>query len=253
MPLLAVNVSVYVPLLPAAGDPLSVPVPFALGVNVTPLGSAPDSLRVGAGVPVVVTVNVAAAPIANELLFALVIVGAWSTVNVKACEAGVPTPLLAVNVKEYVPPVPAAGVPLSAPVPFPLSAKVTPLGSVPVSVSAGVGDPVVVTVNVAAAPIANVVLLALVITGAAAAVTVKLAPLLATPLTVTTTLPVVAPVGTVVAMVVEFQLDAVAAVPLKVTVLLPCEEPKFAPVMVTCVPAGPEVVERLVIAGPPRV
>jgi hypothetical protein len=100
MPLLAANVRVYVPLVPAAGDPPSVPVPLALVVNVTPLGSAPDSLSEAVGVPVVVTVNVEDTPIANVVLFALVIVGAWSTVNVKACEAGVPTPLLAVNVNQ---------------------------------------------------------------------------------------------------------------------------------------------------------
>jgi hypothetical protein len=100
MPLLAVKVRGYVPLVPAAGVPLSVPVPLALAANVTPLGSAPDSVREGAGVPVVVTVNVAATPTANVVLFALVIAGAWSTVNVKDCEAGVPTPLLAVNVNE---------------------------------------------------------------------------------------------------------------------------------------------------------
>jgi hypothetical protein len=100
IPLLAVKVRGYVPLVPAAGVPLSVPVPLALAANVTPLGSAPDSVREGAGVPVVVTVNVAATPTANVVLFALVIAGAWSTVNVKDCEAGVPTPLLAVNVNK---------------------------------------------------------------------------------------------------------------------------------------------------------
>jgi hypothetical protein len=51
--------------------------------------------------------------------------------------------------------------------------------------------------------------------------TVKLAPLLATPLTVTTTLPVVAPPGTVTVMLVAFQLLTVAGVPLNFTVLLP--------------------------------
>jgi hypothetical protein len=45
-------------------------------VNVTPVGSAPVSLRVGAGVPVAVTVNVPAVPTANAALFALVMVGA---------------------------------------------------------------------------------------------------------------------------------------------------------------------------------
>jgi hypothetical protein len=87
-------------------------------------------------------------------------------VSVKLWLAAVPTPLLAVNVREYVPPVPDAGVPLSVPVPFPLSLNVTPLGSVPVSVSDGVGVPVAVTVNVPAVPTVNVVPFALVIVGA---------------------------------------------------------------------------------------
>ena len=47
---------------------------------------------------------------------------------------------------------PAAGVPLSVAVPFRLSTNVTPPGRVPVSVSAGVGEPVVVTVKVPAGP-----------------------------------------------------------------------------------------------------
>ncbi len=49
----------------------------------------------------------------------------------------------------------------------------------------------------------------------------KFTPLLALFETVTTTLPVVAPVGTVVAMLVALQLVAVAVVPLNLTVLLP--------------------------------
>lgn len=62
--------------------------------------------------------------------------------------------------------VPAAGVPLRVAVPFPLSLNVTPPGSAPVSVSDGVGAPVVVTERVPAVPTLNVVLLALVKTGA---------------------------------------------------------------------------------------
>jgi hypothetical protein len=58
------------------------------------------------------------------------------------------------------------GVPLKVPVPFPLSANVTPFGSAPVSLSAGVGTPVAVTVNVPLVPAVNVVLAALVIDGA---------------------------------------------------------------------------------------
>jgi hypothetical protein len=51
--------------------------------------------------------------------------------------------------------------------------------------------------------------------------TVKVAPLLAWPLTVTTTGPVVAPAGTGTAILVALQLLGVAAVPLNVTVLVP--------------------------------
>src|SRR5436305_2135721 len=74
-------------------------------------------------------------------------------------------------------------------------------------------------------------------------------PLLATPLTVTTTLPEVAAVGTCTEILVALQLVGVAAVPLKVIALAPCVAPKFVPVTVTGVPTGPEVGLRLVIAG----
>jgi hypothetical protein len=50
---------------------------------------------------------------------------------------------------------------------------------------------------------------------------VKVTPLLAMPPTVTTTFPVVAPVGTGTTMLVAFQLVGVAVVPLNVTVLVP--------------------------------
>ena len=62
-------------------------------------------------------------------------------------------------------------------------------------------------------------------------------------------MPVVAPVGTGTAIDVALQLVGVAVVPLKVTVLVPCDDPKFAPVIVTDVPTGPEVGDRLVIDG----
>lgn len=47
--------------------------------------------------------------------------------------------------------------------------------------------------------------------------TVKLTPFVFTPLALTTTLPVVAPVGTVVVMLPAAQVPTVAAVPLKLT------------------------------------
>lgn len=80
-------------------------------------------------------------------------------------------------------------------------------------------------------------------------VTVKVMPLLATPETVTTTGPVVAPLGTGAAMLVALQLVGVAVVPLKFTVLEPCVEPKFTPVIVTEVPTEPDAGERLVTLG----
>jgi hypothetical protein len=54
-----------------------------------------------------------------------------------------------------------------------------------------------------------------------AVTTVKLMPLLFTPLAFTTTFPVVAPVGTVVTIDVAVQLVMVAAVLLNVTVPVP--------------------------------
>ena len=80
-------------------------------------------------------------------------------------------------------------------------------------------------------------------------VTVNDMPLLANPPTVTTTFPVVAPVGTGTTMLVADQLVAVAAVPLNVTVLVPCVAPKLVPAIVTAVAAGPLAGERLVIVG----
>lgn len=85
-----------------------------------------------------------------------------------------------------------------------------------------------------------------------AGTTVKLTLLLATPETVTITFPVVAPVGTVVTMLVVVQVVAVAAVPLNFTVLVPCGDPKFIPVIVTEAPTAPEVTDRLVIVAAAR-
>ena len=64
------------------------------------------------------------------------------------------------------PPLPPSGVPLSVAVPSPLSANVTPPGRAPLSLTVGVGKPVVVTVNVPDAPVVNVVAAALVMAGA---------------------------------------------------------------------------------------
>lgn len=80
----------YVPAVPAAGVPPRTPVE---ALNVTPAGSGPDSPRVGAGMPVAVTVNDPATPTVNVVALALVKAGAVLTVNVKGCTASDPTPL----------------------------------------------------------------------------------------------------------------------------------------------------------------
>jgi len=71
-------------------------------------------------------------------------------------------------------------------------------------------------------------------------VTVKLLVLLALPLTVTTTLPDVAPAGTWTCKLVPLHETQVTGVPLNVTVLEPCDAPKPLPNMATNVPTGPD-------------
>jgi protein involved in polysaccharide export with SLBB domain len=71
-----------------------------------------------------------------------------------------------VIVNGYGPPEPAAGVPVSVAVPFPLSVNVTPVGSAPVSDNVELGTPLVVTVKVPAWPTVKVVPAELVIPGA---------------------------------------------------------------------------------------
>ena len=85
--------------------------------------------------------------------------------------------------------------------------------------------------------------------GAGGESTAKLTPLLATPATVTTTLPVVAPVGAGTTIEVEFQLAGVAGVPLKLTELPPCVPPKPVPLIATDVPTTPEVGDKFVMLG----
>jgi uncharacterized membrane protein len=156
--------------------------------------------------------------------------------------AEVATPLAFV-VAVFTPP---ANVPL-APLPGAVNVTTTPLtglfdASRTVACSAAANA--VFTVALCGVPL-------LAVTLAAGPITVNAIPLLASPPTVTTTLPVVAPVGTLMTIVVAFQLLAVPAnVPLKLTVLVPWLLPKFAPVIVTDVPTGPLVGLRLVILGP---
>jgi hypothetical protein len=98
------------------------------------------------------------------------------------------------------------------------------------------------TVNVApGAPLDG---LKLVIEGAG---TVNALPLLFTPDAVTTILPVVAPIGTVVIMLVLVKLDTAAAIPLNFTPGV--VDPKLLPLIVTVVPAVPDPGETLLITG----
>jgi hypothetical protein len=108
-------------------------------------------------------------------------------------------------------------------------------------------EPKLVPVMVTAVPTAPEVTDSLVMLGAAT--TVNFTPLLATPLVLTTTLPVVAPVGTVVTIEVALQLDTVASVPLNVTVLVPCVALKPEPAMVTEAPTAPVDGDSVVIVG----
>ena len=79
---------------------------------------------------------------------------------------------------------------------------------------------------------------------------VKLTPLLERAPVLTTTLPVIAPAGTVTMMLVALQVaKLVAAVPPKVTELPVGLEPKFVPLMVICAPTAPEFGFSVVIFG----
>jgi hypothetical protein len=87
---------------------------------------------------------------------------------------------------------------------------------------------------------------------ASGAVTVNVTALLApTPVTFTTTGMAPSETDDGTGALIEVALHKVGAptTPPKVTVLLPWVDPKLAPVIVTDVPTGPVVGERLVIAG----
>src|SRR5262249_58041711 len=73
--------------------------------------------------------------------------------------------------------------------------------------------------------------------------------LLATPPTVTVTLPVVAPAGTGTPMLVADHDVGVAVTPLNFTRLVPCVAPKFVPVIVTVAPTAPVVGDNDVIVA----
>ena len=145
--------------------PLQVAPPLLLAVKVTPLGNVPLSLSAGAGKPLSVTVKLPPEPTVNVVLAVLVIADAWSTVSVKLCVASAPMPLWREGKVAVVSPLrlPVTAVPLSTPV---AAVKVMPLGNVPLSLNAGAGKPLSVTVKLPAAPTVNVVLAVLVMEAA---------------------------------------------------------------------------------------
>src|SRR5258708_34018326 len=110
----------------AVGVPLSVPVPLLLLRNVHPAGKGALWVMLGVGDPLVVTLNVPAAPTWNVAAFALVIVVGCPTVSVKLCVAFGLTPSCAVNAMAIVPD--AVGAPLGVPGPVPLSRNGAPAG-----------------------------------------------------------------------------------------------------------------------------
>ena len=120
------------------------------------------------------------------------------------------------------------------------------VAEVPLKVTTPVIDPKLAPVMVTAVPTPPAVGVSRVMEG----VKVNSDPLLAFPLTVTTTLPVTAPVGTVATIAPGFQLMIeVDATPPKVTVLEPCDDPKLDPEIVTEAPTAPVVELRAVITG----
>jgi hypothetical protein len=131
------------------GIPVNVAVPLPLSVKVTPPGRAPVSWRLGRGNPVAVTVKLPGpAPVTKESAggeVALVMAGGAVTVRVKLWLAGGVIPFAAVMAMGKTPE--AVGVPDRVAVPLWLSTKLTPAGRAPVSVIAGVGTPLVVTVK----------------------------------------------------------------------------------------------------------
>ena len=119
---------------------------------------------------------------------------------------------------------------------------------VPLKVTEPCEVPKLLPVNVMLAPMSPVAGVNALINGAGT--TVNATALLAIPPTVTTTLPVDAPVGTTAAIELELQ-DVIleADTPLNLTELAPWEVPKFLPVMVTVAPTAPLFGESAVIDG----
>jgi hypothetical protein len=160
VPLVALNVSGKLPSLAEVNDPPSVAVPLVPGVKVTPAGSVPDSVKVGVGVPVAITVNDGTWPTVNAVDVKEVNAGAEVTVSVNAWVV-VPLPLVALMVKLYTPAATEEAPASVAVLVVPLvagSVKVAPAGRLePVArAMVGAGPPLAVTVKLKAVPAGTV-------------------------------------------------------------------------------------------------
>jgi hypothetical protein len=225
------------PVVAPDGTATAMLVPFQLvGVAVAPLNV---TVLVACVDPKFVPVIVTDVPAVPEVGERVVMLGVGNTVNDTPTLA---TPLTVTTTFPVVAPLGTGTAMLVPP-------QLVGVAAVPLNVTVLVPcvDPKFVPVIVTDAPIALDVGERLEMLGVGN--TVNDTPELATPLTVTSTLPVVAPLGTATAMLVPLQLVGVAAVPLNITVLVPCVEPKFVPVIVTDVPTAPELTERLVMLG----
>jgi hypothetical protein len=121
---------------------------------------------------------------------------------------------------------------------------------VPATVGSMLPGPIVQLLDPAVQPVARLSCTYVQLEALVVVVTLNATPLLGTPPTVTTTLPVMAPAGTCAVMLVALQPVGIAVVPLNLTVLLdPFVAPKFVPVIATEVPTGPKVGLRLVMLG----
>jgi hypothetical protein len=209
-----------------------------VGVAVVPLKV---TVLVPCVVPKFVPVTVTWAPIAPLVMLKLVMLGVAATVKLLPL---LPTPLTVTTIFPVVAPVGTA-------VTMIVALQLVTVAVVPLNLTVLVPcvAPKFVPVTVTEAPTAPIFGDRLVIEGVVT--TVKVAPLLFTPLANTTTFPVVAPDGTVAEMLVALQLVTVAVVPLKLTVLVPCVGPKLVPVIVTGAPTVPEVGDTLVMLGVP--
>ena len=264
-----------VPTKPEVGFKLVIPGPGAVTVKFTPLLATPPTVTTT--FPVVAPVGTGTTMLVAVQLVAVVPVPLNLTVLVPWV-----APKFTPVIVTVAPTNPDVGFRLVILGPGAVTVKLTPLLAAPPTVTttlpvvapAGTGTTMLVTVQlvgVAAIPLNFTVLVPCVVPKFApvivtevprtpdvgvrlvmlggGTVTVKLIPALATPPTVTTTFPVVAPAGTFTATLVALQLVGVAAIPLNLTVLVPCVVPKFAPVIVTEAPTSPEVGFKLVMAG----